>query len=144
MGYVGIAVPFAFAVRRDAGGQARPDLGALDAAVDGRGLDVPHRAASRSAAGGRTTSSAGAAGGSGIRSRTRRSCRGWSAPRCIHSLAVTEKRGLFKSWTLLLAITAFSLSLLGTFLVRSGVLVSVHAFATDPTRGMFILGLLAS
>src|ERR1700683_654301 len=57
----------------------------------------------------------------------------------IHSLAVTEKRGLFKSWTLLLAILAFSLSLLGTFLVRSGVLVSVHSFAADPTRGLFIL-----
>jgi cytochrome c-type biogenesis protein CcmF len=61
----------------------------------------------------------------------------------MHSLAVTEKRGLFKSWTLLLAISAFSLSLLGTFLVRSGVLVSVHAFATDPARGVFILMLLA-
>ena len=61
----------------------------------------------------------------------------------IHSLAVTEKRGLFKSWTLLLAITAFSLSLLGTFLVRSGIIVSVHAFATDPTRGFFILTFLA-
>ena len=60
----------------------------------------------------------------------------------IHSLAVTEKRGLFKSWTLLLAISAFSLSLLGTFLVRSGILVSVHAFATDPTRGIFILAFL--
>jgi len=60
----------------------------------------------------------------------------------IHSLAVTEKRGLFKSWTLLLAITAFSLSLLGTFLVRSGILVSVHAFATDPARGFFILTFL--
>ncbi|MDH3757110.1 MAG: heme lyase CcmF/NrfE family subunit [Gammaproteobacteria bacterium] len=60
----------------------------------------------------------------------------------IHSLAVTERRGLFKSWTLLLAISAFSLSLLGTFLVRSGILVSVHAFATDPTRGFFILGFL--
>ena len=57
----------------------------------------------------------------------------------IHSLSVTEKRGAFASWTLLLAITAFSLSLLGTFLVRSGVLTSVHAFATDPTRGIFIL-----
>ena len=57
----------------------------------------------------------------------------------IHSLAVTEKRGAFKSWTVLLAIFAFSLSLLGTFLVRSGVLTSVHAFATDPTRGVFIL-----
>jgi len=61
----------------------------------------------------------------------------------IHSLAVTEKRGLFKSSTLLLAIGAFSLSLLGPFLVRSGVLVSVHAFATDPTRGVFILALIA-
>ena len=60
----------------------------------------------------------------------------------IHSLAVTEKRGSFKSWTVLLAILAFSLSLLGTFLVRSGVLSSVHAFATDPTRGLFILGFL--
>ena len=60
----------------------------------------------------------------------------------IHSLAVTEKRGLFRSWTLLLAIAAFSLSLLGTFLVRSGVLTSVHAFANDPERGVFILGFL--
>lgn len=57
----------------------------------------------------------------------------------IHSLAVTEKRGSFKNWTVLLAISAFSLSLLGTFLVRSGVLTSVHAFATDPRRGVFIL-----
>jgi len=57
----------------------------------------------------------------------------------IHSLAVTEKRGSFKNWTVLLAIAAFSLSLLGTFLVRSGVLTSVHAFATDPRRGIFIL-----
>ena len=60
----------------------------------------------------------------------------------IHSLAVTEKRGGFKSWTVLLAIAAFSLSLLGTFLVRSGVLTSVHAFATDPKRGVFILTFL--
>jgi cytochrome c-type biogenesis protein CcmF len=57
----------------------------------------------------------------------------------IHSLAVTEKRGLFRNWTIILAITAFSMSLLGTFLVRSGVLTSVHAFATDPKRGVFIL-----
>ncbi len=57
----------------------------------------------------------------------------------IHSLAATEKRGMFKSWTILLSVFAFSLSLLGTFLVRSGVLTSVHAFASDPTRGVFIL-----
>ncbi len=62
----------------------------------------------------------------------------------IHSLAVTEKRGSFKNWTVLLAIMAFSLSLLGTFLVRSGVLTSVHAFATDPERGVFILAFLAT
>lgn len=61
----------------------------------------------------------------------------------MHSLAVTEKRGAFKRWTVLLAILAFSLSLLGTFLVRSGVLTSVHAFATDPARGVFILAFLA-
>ncbi len=61
----------------------------------------------------------------------------------IHSLAVTEKRGAFKAWTVLLALLTFSLSLLGTFLVRSGVLSSVHAFATDPARGAFILGFLA-
>ena len=61
----------------------------------------------------------------------------------VHSLAVTEKRGSFKNWTLLLAIATFSLSLLGTFLVRSGVLTSVHAFASDPRRGIFILLLLA-
>jgi cytochrome c-type biogenesis protein CcmF len=60
----------------------------------------------------------------------------------LHSLAVTDKRGTFRNWTVLLAIGAFSLSLLGTFLVRSGVLVSVHAFATDPSRGLFILVLL--
>jgi len=60
----------------------------------------------------------------------------------LHSLAVTEKRGTFKNWTVLLAISAFSLSLVGTFLVRSGVLTSVHAFATDPRRGVFILAFL--
>jgi len=61
----------------------------------------------------------------------------------IHSLAATEKRGVFKTWTVLLAICAFSLSLLGTFLVRSGVLTSVHAFASDPARGLFILVFLS-
>ena len=60
----------------------------------------------------------------------------------IHSLAVTEKRGVFKSWTVLLAILAFSGSLLGTFITRSGLLTSVHAFASDPSRGFFILGIL--
>ncbi|ARB75899.1 TPA: heme lyase CcmF/NrfE family subunit [Pasteurella multocida] len=60
----------------------------------------------------------------------------------LHSLAVTEKRGSFKAWTVLLAILAFSLCLLGTFLVRSGILVSVHAFASDPTRGLYILAYL--
>ncbi|WP_063379615.1 heme lyase CcmF/NrfE family subunit [Pseudoalteromonas luteoviolacea] len=61
----------------------------------------------------------------------------------LHSLAATEKRGVFKSWTVLLAIAAFSLCLLGTFIVRSGIIVSVHAFATDPDRGLYILSFLA-
>ena len=60
----------------------------------------------------------------------------------VHSLAATEKRNIFKSWTILLAIATFGLSLIGTFLVRSGILTSVHAFATDPTRGVFILAFL--
>ena len=60
----------------------------------------------------------------------------------IHSLIVTERRGAFRSWTVLLAICTFSLSLLGTFLVRSGVLTSVHAFAVDPGRGLYILGFM--
>ena len=60
----------------------------------------------------------------------------------VHSLSVSEKRGVFRQWTVLLAIGGFSLSLLGTFLVRSGVLTSVHAFATDPARGLFILTFL--
>src|SRR3546814_1840618 len=62
----------------------------------------------------------------------------------LHSAIVVEKRGALKSWTILLALVAFSFSLLGTFLVRSGVLSSVHAFAVDPERGMFILMLLAA
>ena len=62
----------------------------------------------------------------------------------IHSLAVTEQRGAFRSWTVLLAICTFSLSLLGTFLVRSGVLTSVHAFAVDPGRGLFILAFMVA
>ena len=60
----------------------------------------------------------------------------------LHSAVVVEKRDALKLWTILLAIMTFSLSLVGTFLVRSGVLTTVHAFATDPTRGVFILGLL--
>lgn len=66
-----------------------------------------------------------------------------AATALIHSLAVCEKRGVFKAWTVMLAILAFALSLLGTFLVRSGVITSVHSFAADPTRGMFVLTILA-
>ncbi len=66
-----------------------------------------------------------------------------TATALIHSLAVTEKRGGFKVWTLMLAIITFALTVLGTFIVRSGVITSVHAFATDPQRGVFLLGLLA-
>lgn len=66
-----------------------------------------------------------------------------AATALLHSLAVTEKRGVFKAWTIMLAIFAFALSVLGTFLVRSGVITSVHSFAADPTRGMAILAILA-
>ncbi len=67
-----------------------------------------------------------------------------AATALLHSLAVSEKRGVFKAWSILLAILAFALSLLGTFLVRSGVLTSVHAFAADPTRGLYVLAILMS
>ena len=83
--------------------------------------------------------SAGVVGGSGTPVENASFMPWLAGTALIHSLAVTEKRGLFKSWTVLLAIFTFSLSLLGTFLVRSGVLTSVHAFATDPARGVFIL-----
>ncbi|MCK7510621.1 MAG: cytochrome c biogenesis protein CcsA [Desulfobacterales bacterium] len=90
-------------------------------------------------AGGPTTSLAGAASGSGTRWRMPRSCRGSIGTALLHSAIVVEKRDALKSWTILLAILAFSFSLIGTFLVRSGVLTSVHAFAVDPERGVFIL-----
>ncbi len=142
MGYVGLAVPFAIAV---------------SALIDGR-LDATWARWSRP-----WTTAAWAFLGVGIAlgSWWAYYTLGWggwwfwdpvenasfmpflAATALIHSLAATEKRGAFRSWTVLLAISAFSLSLLGTFLVRSGVLVSVHAFATDPERGMYILMLLA-
>jgi len=78
-----------------------------------------------------------------IRSRTLPSCPGWWAPPSYHSLAVTDKRGLFKSWTLLAVRGRVFIKPAGTFLVRSGVLVSVHSFASDPARGIFILSFLA-
>ena len=93
------------------------------------------------AVGGHIMSWAGADGGPGIRRKSPMIT--WLfGTALIHSLAVTEKRGMFKSWTVLLAILAFSGSLLGTFITRSGLLTSVHAFASDPSRGFFILGIL--
>ena len=143
MGYVGFSVAFAFAIAALLVGRTRTPPGRA-----GRGRGPPprgssSRSASCSAAAGPTTNSAGAAGGSGTRWRTPRSCPGSSGTALMHSLAVTEKRGGFRSWTVLLAICTFSLSLLGTFLVRSGVLTSVHAFASDPARGLFILVFLS-
>ena len=131
MGYVGFSVTFRVRLRGHDRRPARPALGALDAALGRDGLGVP---------------GCGIALGSWWAYYEL----GWGGfwfwdpvenasfmpwligTALIHSLAVTDKRGLFKSWTLLLAVTAFSLSLLGTFLVRSGVLVSVHSFAADP------------
>ncbi|TMN16375.1 heme lyase CcmF/NrfE family subunit [Pseudoxanthomonas sp. X-1] len=138
MGYVGFAVPFAFAV-----------AALLDGTLDARWLRWTRP----------WTNVAWAflTGGIALGSWWAYSELGWggwwfwdpvenasfmpwlAGAALIHSQAVTEKRGSFRGWTLLLAITAFSLSLLGTFLVRSGVLTSVHAFAADPTRGLFVL-----
>ncbi|PZP59344.1 MAG: c-type cytochrome biogenesis protein CcmF [Pseudoxanthomonas spadix] len=138
MGYVGFAVPFAFAV-----------AALLDGTLDARWLRWTRP----------WTNVAWAflTGGIALGSWWAYSELGWggwwfwdpvenasfmpwlAGAALIHSQAVTEKRGSFRGWTLLLAITAFSLSLLGTFLMRSGVLTSVHAFAADPTRGLFVL-----
>ncbi len=138
MGYVGFAVPFAFAV-----------AALLDGTLDARWLRWTRP----------WTNVAWAflTGGIALGSWWAYSELGWggwwfwdpvenasfmpwlAGAALIHSQAVTEKRGSFRGWTLLLAIAAFSLSLLGTFLVRSGVLTSVHAFAADPTRGLFVL-----
>ncbi|MFP4244212.1 MAG: heme lyase CcmF/NrfE family subunit [Ectothiorhodospira sp.] len=141
MGYVGLAVPFAIAI----------------AALIGGRLDAAWARWTRPWA---TTAWAFLGAGIALGSWWAYYTLGWGgwwfwdpvenaslmpwlvATALIHSLAVTEKRGAFRSWTVLLAILAFALSLLGTFLVRSGVLVSVHAFATDPARGVYILALL--
>ena len=131
MGYVGFSVAFAFAIAALIGGNLDADLGALDAAVDHRGLDLPHprhRARQRLGL---------------LRARLGRLVvLGSGRERLVHALAGRHRADPFagrhrearqlQGWTVLLAILAFSLSLLGTFLVRSGVLTSVHAFATDP------------
>ena len=142
MGYVGLVVPFSFAVA---------------ALIEGR-IDLAWTRWTRPWT---TTAWAFLTGGIMLGSWWAYSELGWGgwwfwdpvenasfmpwlvATALIHSLAVTEQRGAFRAWTLLLAISGFSLSLLGAFLVRSGVLVSVHSFATDPARGLFILALLA-
>jgi hypothetical protein len=140
-GYVGFSVAFAFAV-----------AALIDGKVDARWVRWSRPWTNVAwafltvgiawAAGGRTTSWAGAAGGSGIPVENASFMPWLVGAALLHSQAVTEKRGSFRGWTLLLAIAAFALSLLGTFLVRSGVLTSVHAFASDPARGVFILVLL--
>jgi cytochrome c-type biogenesis protein CcmF len=142
MGYVGFSVAFAFAIAALLG-PARRRLGALVATVDDGGVGLPHpRHRARLVVGVlRTRLGRLVVLGSG----RERSFMPWLVGTAlVHSLAVTEKRGSFKNWTVLLAISAFSLSLLGTFLVRSGVLTSVHAFATDPRRGVFILVFLVA
>ena len=142
LGYVGFSVAFAFAVAALIEGRVdaawarwvRPWTLAVLVLPDHRHRDGQ--------SGGPTTRWAGAAGGSGTRSRTPRFMPWLVGTALIHSSIVVEKRDTLKSWTILLAIITFSLSLVGTFLVRSGVLTSVHAFATDPSRGTFILLLL--
>ena len=95
-----------------------------------------------SARAGPTRSSAGAATGAGTRWRTRRSCPGWSAPAFLHSVMVQEKRGMLKVWNVSLISATFCLCLLGTFLVRSGILQSIHAFGASTVGGP-LLGLIA-
>ena len=132
LGYVGFSVCFSFAVaalidgRIDAAWARWVRPWTLAAWI------VPDRSASPWAPTGPITNSAGAAGGSGTRSRTPPSCPGWPARRCCIRRSSWKSATALKIWTMLLAILTFSLSLLGTFLVRSGVLTSVHAFATDP------------
>ena len=132
MGYVGFSVAFAFAIAALMCGQLDADLGALVASMDHGRLDVSdarHLAWAASWA----YYELGWGGWWFWDPVENASFMPWLVGTAlIHSLAVTEKRGSFKNWTVLLAIVAFSLSLLGTFLVRSGVLTSVHAFATDP------------
>ncbi len=142
MGYVGFSVAFAFAIASLLAGRLDTAWARWSRPPDPRRHGCSSLSASCWARRGHTTNWAGAAGGSGTRWKTPRLCRGWWEPRCCTPPAVTEKRGSFRAWTVLLAIAAFSLCLLGTFLVRSGVLVSVHAFASDPSRGLFILVLL--
>ena len=143
MGYVGFSVAFAFAIAALLGGRLDAAWARWSRPVDHRSRGSSSRSASRSAAGW-AYYELGWGGWWFWDPVENASFMPWLVGTAlIHSLAVTEKRGSFKSWTVLLAIVAFSLSLLGTFLVRSGVLTSVHAFATDPKRGIFILAFLA-
>ena len=136
LGYVGFAVAFAFAVAALLAGRLDAAWARLDAAPGPTSPGRSSRSVSPWEAGGPTTNWAGAAGGSGDPVENASFMPWLAGTALVHSLAVTEKRGAFKSWTVFLAIAAFSLSLLGAFIVRSGVLTSVHAFAVDPrTRG---------
>ena len=142
LGYVGFSVTYRLRHRRAARRPGRRRLGALGAAVDARRLVLPDLSASRSA----SWWAYYMLGWGGFwfwDPVENASLMPWLAGTALlHSAIVVEKRDALKSWTVLLAILAFSLSLLGTFLVRSGVLTSVHAFAQDPARGMFILAFL--
>ena len=142
LGYVGFSISFSFAIAALIEGKHRRRLGALGAAVDARRLVLPHARHRAGLVLGLLRARLGRLVVLGSGRERLASCRGSSARRCCIRAVVTEKRDALKVWTMLLAILAFSLSLLGTFLVRSGVLTSVHAFATDPTRGMFILAFL--
>ena len=133
---------FAFACAAMLEGKLDQTVGALDPPVDDCGLGVPDGAASPWAAGGRTTSSAGAGFGSGTRWRTPHSCRGSWAPRSSTRSRSRTSAGSSRAGPCCSLSSHSRLSLLGTFLVRSGVLVSVHSFAADPTRGIFILAFL--
>ena len=144
LGYVGFSMAFSFAVAALIEGRVDAGLGAVGAALGAGLLDPASPSASRRAASGPTTRWAGAAGGSGIRWRTPRFMPWLLGTALLHSALVLERRGALISWTILLAILTFSLSLVGTFLVRSGILTSVHAFALDARRGVYILGIIGA
>ena len=132
LGFVGFTIPFSFAVARarSPAGSARAGSPTCGARRSSRGASS--RSASSSARGGATRCSAGAATGAGTRSRTRRCCRGSPGTAFIHSVMVQERRGMLRVWNLSLVLATFCLTILGTFLTRSGVVTSVHSFTQSP------------
>ena len=135
-GFVGLAVPYAFAMAALIVGKLDEAWITSDAPLDDYRV-VFLTAGNSSAPGGLITCSGGAAIGPGIRWKMPPSCRGCRRPRFLHSIQVQERRRMLKVWNLSLIIIAFSLTIFGTFLTRSGILSSIHAFSSGPVGGIF-------